>query len=248
MSELHIFEDSQDLYRDAAERVCAAARSALGERGRFTLLLSGGSTPRALYALLGSDEYKHRINWSATHLFWGDERMVPISDPQSNYRMVAETLLSRIDMPPDNIHRTRTGVPPEESARSYEQELRRYFGAVTNFDLGLLGMGADGHTASLFPGARALGEGQRLAVAVLDRSPQRVTLTLTALNAATAILFLVRGREKAPALKAVLEGPPDPDLPAALVRPGKALWLVDRAAASLLEKRTPTGETAEKAN
>lgn len=245
MTELHIFDDSQDLYRDAAERVCAAAQSALGERGRFTMLLSGGSTPRPLYALLGSDEYAHRINWSATHLFWGDERMVPISDPQSNYRMVAETLLSRIDMPPGNIHRIRIALPADEAARSYEQELRRYFGAVTSFDFGLLGMGAEGHTASLFPGSRALGEAQRLAVAVLDRSPQRVTLTLPALNAASAILFLVRGGEKAPALKAVLEGPPDPDLPAALVRPGMTVWLVDRPAASLLEKQSPTREPSQ---
>jgi len=238
MTELHIFDDTRDLYRDAAERICDAAHEALDRGGRFILLLSGGSTPRALYALLGSAEYRQRVKWSATHLFWGDERMVPISDPQSNYRMVAETLLSRVEVPPENAHRIRTGSTPEESARGYEQELRRWFGAVTNFDLALLGMGADGHTASLFPHSRALGEGQRLVVPVLEKSPERVTLTLPALNAALRVVFLVSGAQKAPALRAVLEGPPDPDLPAALVRPenGNVYWLVDRPAASLLRK------------
>lgn len=240
MVELHIFDESDDLYRDAAERICAAARQAIEERGRFQFLLSGGSTPRRLYALLGSADYVGSIDWSRTHLFWGDERVVAISDPESNYRMVAETLLSRVDVPAENLHRVRTSLAPDEAASLYEQELRKYFGAVTDFDLALLGMGPDGHTASLFPGSRALGEGVRLAVPVLEKTPNRISLTLPALNASRSVMFLVTGRAKAPALAAVLEGPPDPDLPAALVRPesGNLQWLVDRAAASLLRQRS----------
>lgn len=171
-------------------------------------------------------------------MFWGDERAVPLSDPQNNYRMVTETLLSRVSVPEENIHRVRTELPPEEAAAEYARELSSFFGGPPRFHFVLLGMGADGHTASLFPGSDALREERRLVVATHQTGTQRITLTLPVLNAAAEVLFLVTGAAKAPALAATLEGPADPDLPAALVKPasGRLCWLVDEAAASLLSK------------
>lgn len=245
VTEIHIYAESDDLYRDAAEWVVQTAGEAIERDGRFAWLLSGGDTPRRLYALLGSSEYGDRIDWTLTHLFWGDERAVPISDPRSNYRMVAETLLSRVEVPGQNLHRIRITASPEESATEYENELHHFFGARPAFHLALLGMGADGHTASLFPGSPALGQGERLVVAAAPpppdaAGPRRITLTLPALNASESVLFLVTGAAKAPALAAALEGPPDPDLPAQLVQPasGSVVWLVDRAAAQFLKRKT----------
>ena len=239
MSELRIFADSDGLCREAAERILRAGQKAVADEGRFVLLLSGGQTPRRLYALLGSAEYRDRLDWTRTHLFWGDERAVPLSDPQSNYRMVAETLLSRIVIPEDHIHRIRTELPPEEAAASYERELREFFAGPPRFHVALLGMGADGHTASLFPGSPALREQKRLVVATAKGSIERISLTLAALNAAREVLFMVTGTAKAPVLAAALEGPLDSGLPAALVRPasGQVVWLVDRAATAVLQQQ-----------
>ena len=240
MSELRIFDDSAGLCREAAQRILRARQKAVADEGRFALLLSGGQTPRQLYALLGSPEYRDRLDWAGTHLFWGDERAVPLSDPKSNYRMVAETLLSRVSIPEANIHRIRTELPPEEAALSYERELREFFSGAPRFHLVLLGMGADGHTASLFPGSPALRERKRLVVATAQGSMPRISLTVATLNAAREVLFLVTGAAKAPVLAAALEGPLDPELPAALVRPasGQVVWLVDRAAAAGLQKQS----------
>ena len=239
MSELRIFADSDGLCREAAERILRAGQKAVADEGRFVLLLSGGQTPRRLYALLGSAEYRDRLDWTRTHLFWGDERAVPLSDPQSNYRMVAETLLSRIVIPEDHIHRIRTELPPEEAAASYERELREFFAGPPRFHVALLGMGADGHTASLFPGSPALREQKRLVVATAKGSIERISLTLAALNAAREVLFMVTWTAKAPVLAAALEGPLDSGLPAALVRPasGQVVWLVDRAATAVLQQQ-----------
>ncbi len=239
MSELRIFADSDGLCREAAERILRVGQEAVADEGRFTLLLSGGQTPRRLYALLGSTEYRDRLDWGRTHLFWGDERAVPLSDPKSNYRMVAETLLSRIVIPEDHIHRIRTELPPEEAAASYERELREFFAGPLRFHVALLGMGADGHTVSLFPGSPALREQKRLVVTTAKGSIERISLTLAALNAAREVLFLVTGAAKAPVLAAALEGPLDSQLPAALVRPasGQVVWLVDRAAAAVLQQQ-----------
>ena len=239
MSELRIFADSDGLCREAAERILRAGQKAVADEGRFVLLLSGGQTPRRLYALLGSAEYRDRLDWTRTHLFWRDERAVPLSDPQSNYRMVAETLLSRIVIPEDHIHRIRTELPPEEAAASYERELREFFAGPPRFHVALLGMGADGHTASLFPGSPALREQKRLVVATAKGSIERISLTLAALNAAREVLFMVTGTAKAPVLAAALEGPLDSGLPAALVRPasGQVVWLVDRAATAVLQQQ-----------
>ena len=239
LSQLRIFADSDGLCREAADRILRAGQKAVADEGRFALLLSGGQTPRRLYALLGSAEYRDRLDWARTHLFWGDERAVPLSDPQSNYRMVAETLLSRIVIPEDHIHRIRAELSPGEAAASYERELREFFAGPPRFHVALLGMGADGHTASLFPGSHALREQKRLVVATAQGSIQRISLTLAALNAAREVLFLVTGAAKAPVLAAALEGPVDSELPAALVRPasGQVVWLVDRAAAAVLQQQ-----------
>ena len=184
---------SDGLCREAAERILRAGQKAVADEGRFALLLSGGQTPRRLYALLGSAEYNDRLDWSRTHLFWGDERAVPLSDLQSNYRMVAETLLSRVVIPEDHIHRIRTELPSEEAAASYERELRGFFAGPPRFHVALLGMGTDGHTASLFPGSPALREQKRLVVATAKGSIGRISLTLAALNATREVLFLLTG-------------------------------------------------------
>lgn len=244
MSQVRIFDDADELYREAADRIVRTAHSAVALDGRFALLLSGGNTPRRLYALMGTTEYSIRMDWPSTHLFWGDERAVPPSDPRSNYRMVAETLLSRVTIPPQNIHRIPADPPLEEAAAEYEEELRAFFGGPPRFHLALLSMGADGHTASLFSGSAALGETRRWVVATAEGDPLRITLTLPALNACQEILFLVIGAAKAPALAAVLEGPPETVLPAARVRPtsGEVIWLVGRAAATLLQQRSQNHE------
>lgn len=230
---IRIFDDGQALYRAAAEEVARAGAEAIARDGKFVLLLSGGATPRRLYALLSAPP----LDPSRTHLFLGDERGVRITNPQSNYRMISETLLSRVPFPPENIHRVKTDLPPDDAAMNYELELKEFFGGPPAFHLALLGMGADGHTASLFPGSDALRESERWVVATRAETPRRITLTFPALNACAEVLFLVTGAQKAPAVAAALQGPPDPDLPAQMVKPasGRVTWLLDRGAASLLK-------------
>jgi 6-phosphogluconolactonase len=244
VSQVRIFNEVDELYRAAADGVIRAARSAIQADGRFALLLLGGMTPRRLYALLATPQYAIHIDWPNTHLFWGDERAVPVADPRSNYRMVAETLLSRVTVPWQNIHRIPAELPPDRAASRYEEELKTFFEGPARFHLALLGMGSDGHTASLFPGSPALREAERLVVAACEATPPRITLTFPALDACAEILFLVTGAAKAPALAAVLEGPPDPNLPAGRVQPvaGEVTWLVDDAAAALLRQRTHNHE------
>jgi 6-phosphogluconolactonase len=208
-------------------------------RDRFTVALAGGSTPRALYRLLADEKgpYRTRVPWESTHVFFGDERMVPPDDPDSNARMAFESLLRHVPVPEEQVHRIRGENPdPDRAAEEYEEMLRSTFRLAPRerprFDLVLLGLGADGHTASLFPGDRALAENDRLAVPSIAPVPprSRVTLTLPVLNAASSVLFLVSGGTKAPAVQRVRRGE---DLPAARVRPGDGalLWLCDRAAA-----------------
>jgi len=230
------------LAEEAAQAVADAAEEALNRTGRFTLALSGGSTPRRLYARLASPPFHSWIDWSRLHVFWGDERCVPPDHPDSNYRLVHESLLSRVPIPPERVYRMRGEDPdPERAALDYSQALTRIFsltpGELPRFDLILLGLGADGHTASLFPGAPALDEARRLVVAayVEPLKAYRLTLTLPVLNAAARVIFLVSGKEKAEALRAVLRNGPSPNRPASLIRPEhEALWLADRAAASRL--------------
>jgi len=230
----------------AAELWVATAVDAIGASGRFAVALSGGSTPQGLYRLLATEPYAARVDWPRVQVFWGDERCVAPDDPASNYGMARETLLARVSIPAANVHRIRGEDEPAEAARAYERDLRETFATPdgpprlvpgARFDLVLLGMGADGHTASLFPGTTALREPARWvrAVSPADGSPVRVTLTPAVLNAAAEVVFLISGRAKAAILRRVRESPYQPDLlPAQIVAPraGHLRWLVDADAAS----------------
>lgn len=242
MNELRVMDDAEALARAAADEVARCAEAAVRKHGRFTIALSGGSTPQRLYRALADREapFRARIEWSATHVFWGDERHVPPDHPDSNYRMAREALLDHVPVPQGNIHRIHAELP--DAAEAYETELRRAFalapGEAPRFDLVLMGLGADGHTASLFPGSDALHERVRLVIAPwIDKlSSFRITLTLPVFESAAEVFFLVSGEDKAAALQAVLQGEPE-RYPAQLVHPreGRLLWYADRTAASRLK-------------
>lgn len=243
-AEIVIFPDLEGLTRGAARRFVGQAVRAVTARGRFSVALSGGATPGALYRLLAQEPYRGRIPWQGVHLFWGDERCVPPDRTESNYRLAVEALILRVPIPPDNIRRVLGELEPEIAARLYETGLRDFFGCPqTRFDLVLLGLGEDGHTASLFPGSAALDESERLAVAVeahyQDRPAYRVTLTLPAINSARQVWLLVSGSAKAEIVRAVLEGHDD-RLPARRICPtaGRLTWLLDREAARLLRTKS----------
>jgi 6-phosphogluconolactonase len=233
----------QELFEAAAEEVVRAANQAVAACGRFTLALSGGSTPKSLYTLLATNA-RSSLPWDRTFFFWSDERHVPPTDPDSNYRMAHEAMLSKVPVPAGNVLRVPAEMPDAAAAaEAYEETLRKFFALepeqVPRFDLILLGMGPDGHTASLFPETAALREKSRLVVAnwVEKLKASRITFTLPVLNAARTVAFLVSGTDKAPALKAVLESDASGELyPSKLVRPsgGKLIWFVDRGAASEL--------------
>jgi 6-phosphogluconolactonase len=247
-----VARDLDELSRYAAELVVTLSQRAGDVEGRrFTVALAGGETPRHLYALLASAEYATQVPWERVHVFWGDERHVPPDDPASNYRMAYDALLSRVPIPPENVHRMRAELPDaHEVARTYDDDLRGFFGlqpsALPRFDLVLLGMGADGHTASLFPRTEALHDREHLVAApwVETLHTYRLTLTPRVLNHAAMVVFLVSGEGKAATLHAVLEGPLQPDLlPAQLIAPtnGTLLWLVDQAAAAPLQRQPARG-------
>ena len=246
MAELSLYDDLAALARAAAEEIASVAEAAIASEGRFTIALSGGSTPRPVYRLLAEEPYRDRIRWDRVHVFWGDERHVPPDHPESNFGMAHDELLSKVPLPADNIHRVRAEKPDaERAAREYEWTLRSAFnldeGQVPRFDLVLMGLGPDGHTASLFPGSDAVRERTRLVVApwVSAQSSFRITMTLPVFNRAACALFVVSGEEKAEALRSVLEGDLQPDrFPAQGVRPdeGRLLWFGDRAAARLLRR------------
>lgn len=238
-----VFADKAEVSAEAARRFAEWAEEAAGDGRPFTVALSGGSTPALLYRLLASPPYREAISWDNVHLFFGDERGVPPDAPESNYRMARETLISQVPIPAENIHRMLAEAG-EAGAAQYEAHLRGFFGlaegAFPRFDLILLGMGPDGHCASLFPQKPALRERERLVVLTepgLQPFVPRLTLTFPALNAAAHILFLVAGADKAETLARVLHGPPDPEnLPAQSVAPtnGELLWLLDQEAAQTL--------------
>jgi 6-phosphogluconolactonase len=238
-----IAADAEELAVKAAELFKAAARANADQRGRFVVALSGGSTPRGMHRLLATPTALTEVPWEHTHLFWVDERCVPANDPESNLGMAWRDLLRFLPLPRENIHFMRGDFPPEETAEEYEWELSQFFqlgkGEFPIFDLIFLGMGKDGHTASLFPGQSALHEENKLVVAVKGGIPNvgRTTLTYPVLNRARQIVFLVAGMEKAEAVKALLEGD-RPELPAAKIKPvrGDTIWLLDQEAASLLVK------------
>jgi 6-phosphogluconolactonase len=241
--ELRRLTTPQDLFQAAAEEVIRSATDAVAQRGLFTIALSGGSTPRNLYTLIAANA-SATLPWSQMFFFWGDERHVAPDNPDSNYRMAKEALLSKVPVPPANIFPVPAENPDAtQAAEIYEQTLRRFFavapGEFPRFDLILLGMGPDGHTASLFPETPALQEKSRLVVAngVEKLGSSRITFTLPLLNAARRVAFLVSGTDKAAALHEVLEGnAPAEKYPSRLVQPreGKVTWFVDRAAASEL--------------
>jgi 6-phosphogluconolactonase len=221
--------------------VVEAAKEAVTVRGRFTIALSGGSTPKSLYNLLATNA-KSVLPWDRMFFFWGDERHVPPTDPESNYRMAEQTMLSKIPVAAGNVFRIPAENPDAAAAaEAYQKTLQKFFalepGQWPCFDLILLGLGPDGHCASLFPGTAALQEKSRLVVAnwVEKFKTYRITFTLPVLNAARSVVFLISGTDKADALRAVLESnAPGEQYPSKLVRPedGRLVWLVDRAAAS----------------
>ena len=239
--EIVVLPGPEAVAQEAARRFVELAQQAVASRGRFSVALSGGSTPGALYRLLAEEPHRAQVPWRHVHLFWGDERCVPPEHPESNYRLARETLIAHAPVAAENVHRIRGELEPEAAARAYDCELQDFFcGPRPRFDLVLLGLGSDGHTASLFPGSPALDEKERLAVAATahyaDRPARRVTLTLPAINTARQVLFLVTGSAKAGIVQAVLEGA-EARLPARLVRPtaGQLTWLLDDAAAGRQE-------------
>ncbi len=248
VADVLVVSSAAALAEEAAERFAGTASRALNDAGRFSVALSGGATPRGLYARLAAEPFRSRVDWSRVRVFWGDERCVPPDHPDSNYRLAHELLLSRVAILPDNVHRMRgEAADPDLAAAEYAAELQTAFGLKRGerprFDLILLGMGADGHTASLFPHSPALREVTRLALAAYVDAVRgyRLTLTLPVLNTAAAVLFLVAGSDKAQRLRAVLRDKPSPEAPASLVRPerGTLHWIVDRAAATGLADRLP---------
>lgn len=236
-----------ELYAEAAKRIVELARTAISERGRFMAAICGGDAPKPLYELLAKPEWKKQIDWSRTHVFWGDERVVPAEDPASNYRMANEALLSHVPIASGNVHRvlTEAGIPGQV-AEIYQESIKNIFGVtgheIPRFDLMLLGMGENGHTASLFPHSPLLLEQHKLVATqfVSEVGQWRVTMTPPLINNSREVLFLVTGARKAGMVRQVLTGSFAPaDYPAQIVRPanGSLLWMLDTAAASLLSEK-----------
>jgi len=240
-----IYPDKDTLSHAAAQHIVQIASESIVTHGRFTLALSGGSTPKTLYGLLGSEPYCRQIDWAQVEVFWSDERCVPPESEESNFHLAQEVLLNRVPLPPTQIHRMPADLPDRDAAsRDYSLEIQKVFGTnrVPSFDLLQLGMGPEGHTASLFPHQPSLHEQERLVIPVTvpKPPPPRLTFTPPLLNAAAHVLFLVTGADKADALHAVLEGLYQPDeYPAQLVRPtkGEVTWMLDTAAAAKLRQR-----------
>jgi len=243
LNEAHVqvFPTPAALSYGAAEKISSVLSAAHMRGGVVSLVLSGGSTPRVVYELLASQGYQKRIDWSRLHVFWGDERCVAPESPESNYRMAHQALLREVPIPPHHIHRIRGELPPAEASRAYEVELHNVYGmapgGIPHLTLVLLGIGEDGHTASLFPGSTAIGETQRLVAETFVQrlTTWRVTMTFPLLNQAELILFLVTGPTKAAIIRSVYRDE-RPDLPAARIarRRGETLWYIDRDAATLL--------------
>ncbi|MBK8025868.1 MAG: 6-phosphogluconolactonase [Chloroflexi bacterium] len=237
---LRVFPNRLTAARGLASLVARTGESCISLRERFSLVLCGGSSPREAYKMLG-DEFADDIDWNFTHVFWGDERCVPYEHPDNNAKMARETLLDYVPIPMSHIHRVQSFLQPGEAAEQYEHEVRRYFESRSSrysFDVVLLGLGADGHTASLFPDTHALNETSRAVVAnyVPKLDSWRITMTLPLLNSAAHVFFYVLGADKAEALAEVFAQTESPTLPAAMVNPvhGQLTWIVDEEAASLL--------------
>ena len=246
----HIFPHQTALVETAAELFVAWAETAVTQHGRFLVALSGGGTPQALFQRLSQPDYAQRPFWASTHVFWGDERLVPPDDDGSNYKMAADLLLQHVPIPAENIHRAKGELHPATAVADYTWQLQQL--AATGqqwpqFDLALMGLGSDGHTASLFPGPIPAAETEQPVIAVTanynGRPAQRLTLTPLVFNDAAHILFLVTGEKKAQAVTAVLHAPPNPEQwPAQRIQPahGQTTWLLDQPAAQQLPNHHQT--------
>jgi 6-phosphogluconolactonase len=236
--------DKAALFTDTATVIADAARAAIARSGRFAFVLTGGSTPKSLYELLASDEWREKIEWSKVHLFWGDERFVPATSEQSNYAMAKRALIDRLELSASQIHRIVTeNTTPEFCAESYEEEIREFFkvgaGIFPTFDLVLNGMGSNRHVLSLFPGRPTINETSRLVVAdfIPEVRMDRITMTAPLVNAARKVVMLVAGEDKAEAVADVLFGAQDVDKkPAQIIQPedGELIWMLDSEAGSQL--------------
>jgi 6-phosphogluconolactonase len=238
--EVIVCRSQEEIFTKAADLFVKLVDESITSHGRFSVALSGGSTPKGMFSLLASDAYRNRVDWSKVHLFWGDERSVPPDDNQSNYRMANEAMISKVPVPAENVYRMRAEEQDiNAAAADYAAKLKAYFhlgaGEWPRFDLILLGMGDDGHTASLFPGTKALGEKSELVVVnwVEKFNTNRMTLTAPAINNGRNVVFMAAGESKRGPLKEVLAGARNPELyPSQLIHPteGKLIWLVDEAA------------------
>ena len=250
---LHIYKDAEELSSAVAKWIADRISETLSKKDRFTIALSGGSTPQRLHKILAASPYKEQIDWSKMHIFWGDERAVPFEDSRNNAKMAYDTLLNFVPVPASQIHVMRTDIPADQSAVEYEKVLQQYFNSVpggpedpllNSFDLVLLGMGDDGHTLSLFPGTEVVHEEKAWVKAFFLKAQdmQRITLTKTIVNRSFCIAFLTTGTGKAHALKEVLHGAYNPDLyPSQEIKPtaGELHWFVDEAATAQLITPTP---------
>ena len=235
--EIKVLPDPAAVAVEGAERFIVAAREAVDLGGRFSVAFSGGHTPKAMFELLAGEPYRSRVTWEKVEVFFSDERCVPPDSTESNYRMASEALLKRVPIPGDNVYRMRGDIDPQESAREYGELLKEKFGDGGP-DLIMLGMGPDGHTASLFPNTEALHETKHRCVAnyVEQLKTWRITMSAPFINRARAVMFLVTGADKARRVAEVLEGPRDTErLPSQLILPvaGKFIWLMDAAAAGM---------------
>lgn len=232
-----VYPDAEGVSRAAAQMFADEAKRAVTASGRFSVSLSGGSTPKRVFELLATSPYREQVPWDKVHVFWGDERAVPADDPRNNARMARLALLDHVPIPKNQIHPIAGDIDPAKSAEQYEALIRSFFGSEPpRFDLILLGLGENGHTASLFPHTPVLHEKHRLVKEqyVAEVSMNRITMTVPLLNQGKVVAFLVAGSGKAAVLKEVREGPRDPErLPSQLIAPspGELRWLVDRAAA-----------------
>ncbi len=254
--QLHIAKNTSELSIQAADFMVAHINNMLQKQSRYTIALSGGSTPKALHELLAGDAYKNHIDWSRLHFFWGDERFVPFNDDRNNAKMAFDTLLNKVPVLKEHIHIMQTEhITPEASAATYEQILHEYFPLVhthhaedvpdntphTTFDLVILGMGDNAHTLSLFPGRPVIYEADKWVTSFYldEQSMYRITLTHPVVNHSACVMFLVAGANKAAPLKAVLESDYNPDVyPSQIIKPkGELHWFLDEAAAGELEKK-----------
>lgn len=241
--QLHVYKDSAEVSRAAAEWVVNLIQEKLKTQPQFTWLLSGGSTPKQLYSLLAAPEFKDRIEWEKLHLFFGDERVVPFTDDRNNGKMVQKSLLEHVPVPKNQVHFIDTSLPPELSAEEYEGLLHQYFDdKSSSFDLAMLGVGDDGHTLSVFPGSPLVHEKKKWVVSLFlpSQNMHRISLTPVLVNIADSIVFLATGASKASVIKEVMNGDFNPEkYPAQLIRPviGELHWFMDEVAAELVKEQ-----------